>query len=94
MRLRCGIVSSGSLAPVLLACFACLAACASAATATAAPNVIIFYDGWNTEQAEPAVRDSKSKKQERKKKQREKEGKLRKKERREKAAGAAADTAS
>ena len=52
MRLRCDIVSSGSLAPVLLAWYtflACLAACDWEATATAAPNVIIFYAddlGW------------------------------------------------
>jgi arylsulfatase A-like enzyme len=53
-----------------------------------------LYDGWNTEQAEPTVRDSKPKKQDRKRKQREKEGKLRKKEQREKAVSAAADAAS
>jgi arylsulfatase A-like enzyme len=52
-----------------------------------------LYDGWNAEQAEPTVRDSKPKKQERKKKQREEE-KQRKKEQREKAAGAAAESAS
>ncbi|MEI6637647.1 MAG: hypothetical protein WCO99_13840, partial [Planctomycetota bacterium] len=53
-----------------------------------------LYDGWNAEQAEPTVRDSKPKKQERKKKQREEEEKQRKKEQREKAAGAAAESAS
>ena len=52
MRSKCGIVSSGSFAPVLLARFAFLAGLAAygwAATATAAPNVIIFYAddlGW------------------------------------------------
>jgi hypothetical protein len=53
-----------------------------------------LYDGWNAEQAEPTVRDSKPKKRERKQKQREKEEKLRKKEQRENAARAAADAAS
>ena len=52
MRLMCGIVSSGFFTRALLACFACLAclaACSWTATASAAPNVIIFYAddlGW------------------------------------------------
>jgi len=46
MHSRCGIVSLASFADVLLAC---LVACNWAATASAAPNVIIFYAddlGW------------------------------------------------
>ena len=53
-----------------------------------------LYDGWNAEQAEPTVRDSKRNKQERKKKQRENKDKQRKKEQPVKAASAAAAAAS